>query len=257
MVANPYGLQRRRKPGEKASDIDDPAFRSRVVSFAATGMSRRGVAAAVGKPESTIRSWVERGAAFPDVEPWGSFSVDYRRAERGLEGAGASVVAMKVQLMVEQMTERLAWRDRGSAPVPPRKPDKPRKGASEEDRELYEIARDHYDQAQAKWELDIVAWGTPPEAPDAAELAWLDRVMEARFPEDWGTSKHRKPEAEFDAANYLDQNTMTREQLAALLADPPEPIRLALVDSAPYVYAVLVAGGFDPAAPRKAEHETE
>jgi hypothetical protein len=90
-------------------------------------------------------------------------------------------------------------------------------------------------------------------AKQGPQLKELLNVLAARFPEDWGTSKHRKPEPEFDAANYLDANTMEREQLGALFCDPPESIRLALVDSAPAVYAILLAGGFDPAAPRKAE----
>jgi hypothetical protein len=175
-------------------------------------MSRRGVAAAVGKPESTIRGWVERGLAFPDVEPWGSFSVQYRRAERGLEGAAAGAIAMTVKSVFE-LCQKAAQGDADA--------------------------------------LKLLAGNS--------QLKELINVLAARFPEDWGTSKHRKPEPEHDAANYLDAYTMEREQLGALFADPPEAIRLALVDSAPYVYAVLLAGGFDPSAPsqRKADDETE
>jgi hypothetical protein len=210
MVANPYGLARVRKPGEKSSDIHDAAFRSRVISFAGTGMSRRGVASACGKPESTIRSWIERGMAYPEVEPWGSFSEDYRRAERGLEGMAAGAIAMTVKSVFE----------------------------------LSQRAHDGDEDA-----LTLLAGNS--------QLKELLNVLAARFPEDWGTSKHRKPEPEFDAANYLDSNTMEREQLGALFCDPPEAIRAALVDSAPAVYAILIAGGFDPAAPRKATDETE
>lgn len=172
-------------------------------------MSRRGVAAAVGRPESTIRGWVERGMAYPDVEPWGSFAVQYRRAERGLEGAAAGAIALTV-------------------------------------RSVFRLCQD-----AERGDMDALLM-----LAKNSQLKELLNVLAARFPEDWGTSKHRKPEPEFDAANYLDAHTMEREQLGALFADPPEPIRLALVDSADKVYAVLLAGGFDPAQ-RKATNETE
>lgn len=208
MPVTGFPLQRRNKSGP-VSDIEDPVFRSQVISFAATGMSRRGVAAVVGKPESTIRSWVERGMAYPDVEPWGSFSAQYRRAERGLEGAAAGTIAMTAQMLFE-LTKRALKGDEAA---------------------LESLSK---------------------QGPQLKELL---NVLAARFPADWGVSKHRIPEPEHDGANYLDAHTMEREQLGALFADPPEPIRLALVDSAAQVYAVLLAGGFDPA--RKAEDETK
>jgi hypothetical protein len=164
-------------------------------------MSRRGVAAAVGKPVSTLCGWVERGLAYPDVEPWGSFSVQYRRAERGLEGAAAGTIAMTARMLFE-LTKRAS---RG------------------EEAALEALSK---------------------QGPQLKELL---NVLASRFPADWGQSKHRMPEPEFDAANYLDSHVMEREQLAALFADPPEAIRSALVDSAVYVYAILVAGGFQPA----------
>jgi hypothetical protein len=211
-----YSLQRRPK-GSRYSDIEDPAFRSECISYAALGLSRRGVAARIGKPESTLRGWIERGLAFPDEEPWGSFSVQYRRAERGIEAAGAGTIAFTVGRL---------WRlcqvvERGE-----------RAGAEPADVELAHNAAE--------------ALG------DATQLRELLNVLAARFPEDWGTSKHRKPEPEYDAQNWLDAHSMEREQLAALFSDPPETIRSALVDAAPAVYAILLAGGFDPAQ-RKAE----
>lgn len=216
MISNPYGIQRRRKG--RSTDIDDPEFRSRVISWAGTGLSRRGVAAAVGKTESTIRTWIERGMAYPDVEPWGSFADQYRRAERGLEGAAAGTVAWVVARM--HRATRLV--DAGE-----------REGASDNDRAL---------AAQAL------------EALAEPQLKELLNVLAARFPEDWGTSKHRKPEPEYDPQNFLDANTMDREQLAALFTDPPDAIKGALQDSAASVYAILLAGGFDP---RKATDGSE
>lgn len=60
-------------------------------------MSRRGVAAACGVDPKTIREWIGRGKAYPDQEPWGSFAVDYERAERGLEGAAVGTISLVVQ----------------------------------------------------------------------------------------------------------------------------------------------------------------
>lgn len=178
-----YSLQRRPK-GSRYSDIEDPAFRSRCISFASTGMSRRGVAAAVGKPESTIRGWVERGMAYPDIEPWGSFSVDYRRAERGIEGAAAGTVALTVQ-------------------------------------RLWELAK----RAHAG---DLDALRVLSENKIVERLL---NLLESRWPEDWGQSKHRKPEPEHDGQHWLDAHAMDREQLKALFTDPPELIRLAMEDA--------------------------
>jgi hypothetical protein len=198
-----YQLQRAPKPGP-VSDIEDPAFRSRVIAVAASGMSRRGVAAMVGKPESTIRSWVERGEAHPTVEPWGSFARDYRMAERGLEAAAAGAISLVTQ-------------------------------------QLYLLA----EKAQ---EGDVDAMAALCKNPQMRELL---NVLAARFPEDWGTSKHRRPDVEYDGAAWLESTGLQREQLGALFDDPPEPIRQALVDKAPQIYQILVQGGFDPTEERQ------
>jgi hypothetical protein len=210
-MADRYIVHRRRKRGAQTG-LDDESFRSECISYAALGLSRRGVAARVGTPESTLRGWIERGLAFPDEEPWGSFSAQYRRAERGIEAAAAGTIAFTVGRL---------WRlcqtvERGE-----------RHDASDEQRGLA-----------------VNALEALTSSPQLKELL---NVLQARFPSDWGASKHRNPEPEYDAQNWLDAHVMEREQLAALLSDPPEPVRLALVDSAPAVYAILVAGGFDPA----------
>jgi hypothetical protein len=164
-------------------------------------MSRRGVAAMVGKSHTTLGGWVERGMAYPDEEPWGSFSVQYRRAERGLELAAAGTVGMTAQM-------------------------------------LYALTK----KALGGNESAIEALSK--QGPQLKELL---NVLASRYPEDWGQSKHRVPEPEFSAQNYLDSAGMEREQLAALFADPPESIRNALVDAAESVYGILLAGGFVPA----------
>lgn len=107
-MANHF-IQRRRKSGPTV-DIDDPAFRSKVISIAAQGGSRRTVAALVGKPEATLRTWINRGEAYPDEEPYGSFSRDYQRAERGVAGAVAGLTALKIRSLIEQAQAAVEWR---------------------------------------------------------------------------------------------------------------------------------------------------
>lgn len=190
-----YQLQRRRKPGP-VSDIENEVFRSECISYAALGLSRRGVAQRVGKPESTLRGWIERGMAYPNDEPCGSFSVQYRRAERGLEAAAAGTISFTVGRL---------WRlcqvvQRGE-----------RAGATELEREL--------------------AINAATALTDNAQLKELLNVLAARFPEDWGTSKHRKPEPEYDAQGYLEAHIMEREQLIAMFREPPENVRIAMIDA--------------------------
>ncbi|MFZ9416003.1 MAG: class I SAM-dependent methyltransferase, partial [Alphaproteobacteria bacterium] len=58
---------------------------NRIMTFRLdVGWRRRTVAALIGKPEATLRGWINRGLAYPDREPYGSFAVDYMRAERGI-----------------------------------------------------------------------------------------------------------------------------------------------------------------------------
>lgn len=90
--------------------------------LASQGMSRRGVAARMGVSSGTLLNWLERGRAEPDKEPYGSFSVQYLAAERGLEDAASSAVAMRVQTIVERMREVLSFKghpeDRPQPPSP-------------------------------------------------------------------------------------------------------------------------------------------
>lgn len=82
-------------PG-KRPHLHDPVFRSHIVSIASCGMSRRGVALRAGVPPTTLYDWLERGRAHPSEEPYGSFTVDYLRAERGLEQGAAEALALWV-----------------------------------------------------------------------------------------------------------------------------------------------------------------
>lgn len=221
-------------------------LRSQLVAYAATGASRRGVAAACGISEGAIRAWVERGKAEPKEEPYGSFSRQYEQAERGLELAASHTEAMKVQVMREQMQEYLAWRQRGPAPLPPIAPEKPKRDADGQEREAYQDERDAYEAKLQEWQAAIAAWATPPEHPDTNDAEWLGKLKMRRYPRDWGTSKHREPDADYDGANWLEQSGLQREQLGALFDDPPELIRLALIDKADAIYQILVSGGFHP-----------
>ncbi len=246
-------LQRRQRTGP-ISDIESPSFCLRCISYASTGASRRTVAALVGKTESTLRTWINRGLAHPEIEPYGSFAVNYCRAERGIDGAIAKGAAMKVQLLVEQLQARLEWEKRGPPPQGPTEPAKPGPDATEHERELYDFERIAFEAKQQLHEQAMLAWMTPPETPNTADMEWMERVRERRFPKDYGVSSHREPDKDYSGEEWLEAHGLQREQLGALLADPPDAIREALVDKASEVYAILLAGGFDPQ--RKAEHET-
>jgi hypothetical protein len=215
---------------------------------------------------------VEQGLAYPDSEPFGSFATAYRRAERGLEFAASQTEAHRVRLLLEAMTGYAEWRDhRGPEPLEPEAPRKPRppdENLPEEElfeaHILYDLQLEDWKRqtaelsdARARWAKLHAAWSTPPVVPPLQEFEWLGRLKERRWPQDHGASKHRQPEPDHDAANYLDAHAMDREQLAALLSDPPEVVRQALVDVAPKVYAVLLAGGFDPEAPIKEPEELD
>lgn len=205
-----YSLQQR-PIGDKYSRIEDGAFRSRCISIASTGISRRHVAELCGVPKSTLCGWVERGMAHPEVEPWGSFSEDYRRAEAGIAGSIGRTTAMRMVVLEEQMV------------------------------------------VYAKWQR--TRQGDMPYCPSIAEMEWLARMREQRWPDEYGASKHRKPEPEMSADRWLEQNALTHEQLMAMWRDPPEVIKKSLQAEAPSVYRILVEGGFDPFATveRKAE----
>ncbi|HEX5766810.1 MAG TPA: hypothetical protein VFX94_01130, partial [Burkholderiales bacterium] len=213
------------------------------MAAASTGASRRTVAATVGTPEATLRRWINRGEAYPDEEPYGSFARDYKQAERGLAASAAGTVAMKAQLLNEQMVKRLEWEKRKPLGAKPAKPKKPGKGASLQERIDYARALEAYPAELADWEARKEADSVPPPTPDVGEMLWLEKVRISRHPEDYGTSKHRKPDTPFDGLEYLNETAMDRAQLAALFSDPPEEMRLALQDAARHVYAILVEGG--------------
>lgn len=179
-----YPIVQRTQRGGPVPHLNDAAFRSRIISIASGGLSRRGVAALCGVPHSTLLAWLERGRAHPNEEPWGSFAVDFERASRGLEGAAAGAVSLTVA-------------------------------------RLYQLARD------GDW-LALSEMG-----PQLRELL---NVLAARYPEEWGTHAHRKPEAEPDPRAWLERNAIEQGQLEALFADPPEVVAAALA-AAGYIRA--------------------
>lgn len=71
-------------------------------------MSRRGVAIAAGVAPQTLLNWLERGRAYPDEEPYGSFAVQYLRAERGLEAAASGTITLVVQRLY-QLARTASW----------------------------------------------------------------------------------------------------------------------------------------------------
>jgi hypothetical protein len=192
MTSAGYGIVKREGKRGTIPHLHDAVFRSRIISIAAGGMSRRGVAAMAGIAHQTLLSWLERGRAHPEEEPWGSFAVDYERASRGLEGAASGTVALTVA-------------------------------------RLYKLAREE------RWE-ELNECG-----PQMKELL---NVLAARYPEDWGTHAHRKPEPEPDGDAWLERAGITHVQLVHMLKEPPEQVRAALVEAGDDVYALLLASGW-------------
>ena len=142
------------------------------------------------------------GMAHPEVEPYGSFSEDYRRAEAGMAGSIGRTMAMRVVLLEEEQV------------------------------------------AYAKWKRNPV--GEPPPNPDITELQWLERIREQRWPDEYGSSKHRKVEPEHDGDRWLEDHALQSEQLEALVSDPPEPIKRALIARFDDIYAMAIAAGWKP-----------
>lgn len=226
-----------RKRVSKPSFLDDPQFRSQLVSVASVAMSRKGAAAMLGIDWRRLYDWLERGRAHPDVEPYGSFSVDYLRAERGFEHAVSTASALRAQAILEAEKDAASWRDNRTAPPP--KPTKPPKGAPKDEQEEY--TRD-----LEQWHTEMAVWATPPTTASTGELEWLHRVMVRRWPDDYGESAHRIPEKEPDGSAYLERTGMTADQLRAMLRDPPEPVLLAMVAEGDAIYQLLLASGWRP-----------
>lgn len=182
----------------------------------------------MGVSPTMIQQWVERGMANPETEPYASFSVDYRRAERGIEVAISETEAYRVQQLREQQRSYMLWLDRGPAPPEPREPPGLGEDATDYDREEWQAQRVVYERKFDRWQADMLAWSTPPPCPDVRDMEWMGRLKERRFPEDTGASAHRKPEPEHSASNWLDANQMDLEQLKALFDDAPEVVVDAL-----------------------------
>lgn len=71
--------------------LERPGVRETTIRLACTGVSRRGIAQTIGVSTDALRGWLARGRAQPEVEPWGSWSVDFTAAERVVELTGAEV----------------------------------------------------------------------------------------------------------------------------------------------------------------------
>lgn len=91
--------------------LDDERFRAALVYSAAQGMSRRGTAASAGLSVTTLKNWLARGRAHPDIEPYGSFAVEYLRAERILEGVCASAMTREAQRIQAKAAAGFELRD--------------------------------------------------------------------------------------------------------------------------------------------------
>jgi hypothetical protein len=251
-----YPLARtlQKRPGQKTPHLSDPVFRSHIIAIASTGMSRRGVAQRAGVPHSSLHDWLERGRAHPDDEMYGTFARDFLLAERGLDQASSTATALRTQALLEVMQDWAEWRrDPGPPPVrpaPPEPPPPPERDADDAAWHLYAdelgAAHERYQGELDAWEREVLAWKEPPKLPGAADFEWLLRVQASRYPEDYGTHPHRRPEAEPSGDAWLERNGITHAQLVHMLKQPPEAIGKALVEAGDEVYALLVASGWRP-----------
>jgi hypothetical protein len=178
-------------------------------------MSRRGVCRRAQCSPSTLIDYLERGEAYPDEEPYGSFAREYQDAERVIEHMGCDVETMRIQWMHEQQRRAMEWR-------PVVDPD---------------TGVEYPDQSA-------------PEPPGARDFEWLLRLKQQRYPLDHGSHALRAPEADPNGDSWLERTGATHAQLVHAFREPPEEIRLALVEAAPEVYALLVAAGFTPPRPQ-------
>lgn len=96
---------------------------------------------------------------------------------------------------------------------------------------------------EERWEEIRASFGDLPNA-----MRMLTHEIASRFPADHGTSAHRVPEAELTGDEWIDRHGLTQAQLGAMMVDPPEPLREALVSNADTVYALLLASGWSPKA---------
>lgn len=71
--------------------LENRAFRDKTIQLATAGMSRRGVANLLGESEGRMHDWLARGAAQPEVEPYGSWQREYCAAERAAEALGVEL----------------------------------------------------------------------------------------------------------------------------------------------------------------------
>lgn len=193
----------RRTPGPRPR-IEDPQFRLRAIAIASTGISRNGAAQRLGVEPNTLCDWLSRGRAQPDREPYGSFATEYLQAERGLEEAGSSAVALRVQAILERQRLHLEWHEKGGTDQPEQR----------------------------------------PAEPTLAEFEWVMRVLTSRYPRDHGIHPHRLPDVFPDGAAWLERHALTQEQLVELFRKPPEPVQEALCAAADDVYALLLASGW-------------
>ena len=108
-----------RTRGQRPKHLDDPAFQTRAISLASTGISRYGVACLLGVSHTALYQWLERGLAEPEKTPWGPFAEAFMRAERALEGTGATATAIRMRSILAIQQMYLRWLEDGATGDPP------------------------------------------------------------------------------------------------------------------------------------------
>lgn len=97
--------------------LNDPAYRMRTITLAAQGLSRRGIANALGESSGRLYDWLAKGAAQPDVEPYGSWQREFCAAERAAEVIGTELQSQTLahiarKTPAQRTLAEIAWVDR-------------------------------------------------------------------------------------------------------------------------------------------------
>jgi hypothetical protein len=91
------------------------------------------------------------------------------------------------------------------------------------------------------------------------EISFVASQMARQFPKDHGAGDGlaalREPEPDIDLNAWWAKTGLDREQLQALLREPPETLREAIIAEAATVFGLLVAAGWKPPKGKKSKRE--
>lgn len=99
------------------SKLENPEYRRRTIQYATAGLSRRGIANMLGESSGRLYDWLAKGAANPDVEPYGSWQREFCAAERSAELLGVELQSQTLACIARKAPQNrtlaeIAWVDR-------------------------------------------------------------------------------------------------------------------------------------------------